>query len=90
MTTEEPITSVDYVKRTIAQADLVERLAKRVKESGDAGSAAELEVEMEKLAFYQNAARGDVKNRVRAAAENAKVFVLGRAVTQRLPKLPSR
>ncbi|MGI8813342.1 MAG: hypothetical protein ACR2IH_12580 [Pyrinomonadaceae bacterium] len=87
MTTEETSESLDYVKRTIAQADLVERLAKKVKESGDVASAAKLEVEMEKLAYYQNAAKGDIRGRARAAVENANAFVLGRAVTQRLPKL---
>lgn len=76
-----------YIERTIAQADVVENLARKQKESGDASLASQLEVEMEKLAFFQNAAQGNHKRRAQNVIEKARSVMRGRAVTQPLPRL---
>lgn len=78
---------VIYIERTIAQADVVENLARKQKESGDASLASQLEVEMEKLAFFQNAAQGNHKRRAQNVIEKARSVMRGRAVTQPLPRL---
>lgn len=78
---------VIYIERTIAQADVVENLARKQKESGDASLASQLEVEMEKLAFFQNAAQGNHKRRAQNVIEKARSVMRGRAVTQPLPRI---
>lgn len=78
---------VSYIERTVEQAGLVEKLALKQKESGDLALAAQLEIEMEKLAFFQNTAKGDHKRRARNVIEKARGVMRGRAVTQPLPRL---
>ena len=84
---EDQKVPVSYIERTVAQAEVVETLARRQKESGDASLAAQLEVEMEKLAFFQNTAKGDHKRRAQSAIEKARGVMRGRAVTQPLPRI---
>ena len=79
---------INYIERTVEQADLVEKLARQVKADPDpAASVKQLEVEMERLAFYQNTAKGNPKKRAARAIEIARSTAVGRAVTQPLPPL---
>ena len=75
---------MDFIKRTIAQSEVVEKLALRAKQTKSEADIQQLEIEMEALAFYQNTAKGDPKERARHAIETARATVLGRAVTQPL------
>lgn len=84
---EDQKVPISYIERTVAQAGVVENLARRQKESGDPSIAAQLEVEMEKLAFFQNAAQGNHKRRAQNVIEKARGIMRGRAVTQPLPRL---
>jgi hypothetical protein len=87
MSTEEKQENVSYLERTIAQAAVVEKLTAQAAESKDPGTLKQLEIEVEKLAFYENAAKGDARARAAFAVERARATVLGRAVTQPLPPL---
>jgi hypothetical protein len=80
------IPNQEYLRKAADQAHVVRELAEKVKE-GDEKKAAELEIEMERLAFYQASARGNAKERARKVIESAKTTVIGRAITQPLPKL---
>jgi hypothetical protein len=75
---------VDYIELTLAQVQAVEKLAERHKSSPSLDSASQMEIEVEKLCFYQNSAKGAPKIRAKQAYDQAKALVLGRAVTQRL------
>ena len=80
--------SIAYIERTVAQADLVERLGRELKKNpDDQAKAQQLEIEMERLAFYQNAAKGNPRGRAANVIDIARSTVLGRAVTQPLPKV---
>jgi len=87
MSTENEKVPVNYIERTVAQAAVVEKLALEQKETGNAALAAQLEVEMEKLAAYLNAAGSRPKARAQKVIEIAKGAMRGRAVTQPLPRL---
>ena len=78
----------NYIQRTVEQADLVEKLARQVKtDPNNSAAVQQLEVEMERLAFYQNTAKGNPKNRAARVIEVARATAIGRAVTQPLPPL---
>jgi hypothetical protein len=87
MTNEQQKVPISYIERTIAQADVVEKLAVQQKEAPNDAAAAQLEIEMEKLAFFQNAAKGNPKGRAKAVSDIARSSMLAKAVTQPLPKL---
>ena len=88
MSQEQAKVPIDHIKRTVEQADLVEKLAREVKSgSADAAATQQLEIEMERLAFYQNTAKGNPKARAARVIEMARATVLARAVTQPLPRL---
>lgn len=79
---------IDYIQRTVQQADVVEKLAQQVKRNPkDQAAAQQLEIEMERLAFYQNTAKGNPKSRAAHVIEIARATALGRAVTRPLPPL---
>lgn len=87
MSREQKKVSIDYIKRAVDQADKVEKLALAAKASKEAKDIQQLEIEMEALAFYQNTAAGNPKARAKKAIEIARATVLGRAVTQPLPRI---
>ena len=73
---------VNYIELTLKQAKAVEETADRHKESPTKDSALQLEIELEKLCFYQTSAKGKPKIRALQAAERAKAIVLARAITK--------
>jgi hypothetical protein len=87
MSSEENKVPVSYIERAVAQAEVVDKLAKEVEEAPGEMNSRQLEIETEKLAYYQNAAKGNPKLRAKIAVEIARSCVLGRAVTQPLPPL---
>jgi len=88
MNQEQPIVPIDHIQRTVQQADVVEKLALQVKaDPKDLAAAQQLEIEMERLAFYQNTAKGNPKARAARVIEIARSTVLSRAVTKPLPPL---
>ena len=79
---------LSLIERTVRQAELVEQLGRELKKnSGDVAKAQQLEIEMERLAFYQTAAKGNPRGRAANVIDIARSTVLGRAVTQPLPKV---
>ena len=85
---EKNKTQLSLIERTVRQAELVDRLGRELKKnSGDIAKAQELEIEMERLAFYQTAAKGNPRGRAANVIDIARATVLGRAVTQPLPKV---
>lgn len=87
MSNEEKKVSIDHIKRAVDQADKVEKLAQQAKSSKDPKDGQQLEIEMEALAFYQTAAKGNPKSRARTVIEIARATALSRAITQPLPPL---
>jgi hypothetical protein len=87
MSTEEKKENLSYLERTLAQVAVVDKLTAQAAESKDPGTLKQLEIEVEKLAFYENAAKGDPRSRAALAVERARATLLGRAVTQPLPPL---
>ncbi|HLA96530.1 MAG TPA: hypothetical protein VK612_12480 [Pyrinomonadaceae bacterium] len=87
MSNEHQKVPVNYIERTIAQADVVEKLALQQKSAPNVEAGTQLEIEMEKLAFFQNAATGNPKGRAQKVSDAARSSVLAKAVTQPLPKL---
>jgi hypothetical protein len=73
---------VDYIKLTLQQAELVEKLAREAKANKGDSDLKRLEIEIEALAFYRNAAKGDPKARAQKALKAARASVLGHAVVQ--------
>ena len=81
-------TQLSLIERTVRQAELVEQLGRELKKNpGDHARAQQLEIEMERLAFYQTAAKGNPRGRAANVIDIARSTVLGRAVTQPLPKV---
>jgi len=81
-------TQLFLIERTVRQAELVEQLGRELKKnSGDTAKAQQLEIEMERLAFYQTAAKGNPRGRAANVIDIARSTALGRAVTQPLPKV---
>ena len=79
---------LSLIERTVRQAELVEQLGRELKKnSDDVAKAQQLEIEMERLAFYQTAAKGNPRGRAANVIDIARSTVLGRAVTQPLPKV---
>lgn len=76
---------VDYIERTLSQVETVHKAADRLTSSEDKESADQLEIEIEKLCFYQNSAKGNPKVRAEQTAERVRALVLGNAITQPLP-----
>lgn len=87
MSNEQDKVSIDYIKLTLEQAEKVEKLALQTKSSEDPKEILQLEIEMEALAFYQNTAKGNPRRRAAKVIDIARSTVLGRAVTQPLPKV---
>lgn len=87
MSNEATKIPVDHLQRTVEQADLVEKLAADIESSPDEKKAAKLEMEMDRLAFFVNVARGDHAKRAKTVIEIARNTVLGRAITQPLPQI---
>lgn len=87
MSNEQKKVPIDHIQRTVQQAELVERLATEYKEVPSDELTQRLEIEMEALAFFQTTAKGNPRARARHVIERARSVVLGRAVTQPLPKL---
>jgi hypothetical protein len=85
---EKNKTQLSLIERTVRQAELVEQLGRELKKNGgDVAKAQQLEIEMERLAFYQTAAKGNPRGRAANVIDIARSTVLGRAVTQPLPKV---
>lgn len=80
-------TRLSLIERAVKQAELVERLGHELKKNPDPAKAQQLEIEMERLAFYQTAAKGNPRGRAANVIDIARSTVLGRAVTQPLPKV---
>lgn len=87
MSSEENKVPVSYIERAVNQAEVVDKLAKQQEEEPDEARAKQLEIESEKLAYFQNAAKGNPKLRAKVVVEIARASVMGRAVTQPLPPL---
>lgn len=79
---------LSLIERTVRHAELVEQLSRELKKNpDDIAKAQQLEIEMERLAFYQTAAKGNPRRRAANVIDVARASVLGRAVTQPLPKV---
>ena len=78
-------TAEKLIERILKQADIVDAAIEHAKATPGEGAAKQVEIEVEKLCFYQTAAKGSPGQRAVAAAETARSFVLGKAVTQRRP-----
>ena len=82
MDNAQATTPVNYIELTLKQAESVEQAADRHKDSPGEDTALQLEIELEKLCFYQVSAKGKPNVRARLAAESARASVLGRVITQ--------
>lgn len=82
MDNAQATTPVNYIELTLKQVESVEQAAERNKNEPDSESALQLEIELEKLCFYQTSAKGNPNVRARQAAGSARASVLGRAITQ--------
>lgn len=74
---------VDYIKLTLEQVETVRKAASDLKDSPGKESEHDLEIELEKLCFYQNSAKGKPKIRAFQATELVRAIVLGRAIMQK-------
>lgn len=83
MAEEQEKPAVNYIELTLKQVEAVEQAADRLKASPGEDSNKQLEIELEKLCFYQTSAKGKPKVRAKQAAERAMAAVLGRVITQR-------
>lgn len=81
MENDQEKASVNYIELTLKQADAVDEAAKRHKESPGKDTEKQIEVELEKLCFYQASAKGNPKVHTRQASEKARAIVLARAIT---------
>ncbi len=77
---------INYIELTLKQVETVQHAADRLRASASEESNRQLEIELEKLCFYQNSAKEKPKIRAQQATERVRAIVLGRAITQRLPK----
>lgn len=77
---------VDYIELTIKQADSVDAAVEKAKASPGEKAMKQVEIEVEKLCFYQTAARGKPKVRAQHAAELARAIVLEKAITKQPPE----
>ena len=78
---------VNYIELTLGQVETVHKAADRLKTSEDKESADLLEIELEKLCFYQNSAKGQPKVRAQQTAERVRAIILSQAIIQPLPKV---
>lgn len=83
MAEEQEELPVNYIELTLKQVEAVEQAADRLKASPGEESNRQLEIELEKLCFYQTSARGKPEIRAKQAAGRARSAVFGRVVTQR-------
>ena len=83
MAEEQQKPLINYVELTLKQVEAVEYAADRLKASPGEKSNRQLEIELEKLCFYQTSARGKPNIRAKQAAERARTSVLGRVIMQR-------
>jgi hypothetical protein len=81
MDNDQERTPVNYIELTLKQADVVDEAANRHKESPGKDTEMQIEIELEKLCFYQASAKGNPKMRAQQAAESARAIVLARAIT---------
>ena len=82
MDNAQATTPVNYIELTLKQAETVEQAADRHKSAPGSDTDLQLEIELEKLCFYQTSAKGKPNVRARQAAESARASVLGRAITR--------
>ncbi|MGH9946356.1 MAG: hypothetical protein ACRD6X_04080 [Pyrinomonadaceae bacterium] len=73
---------VNYAQMAASQAKQVEDLEKRVKESPSPALTEELDRSIDKLRFYQTAAKGQPRTRAAKAAAAAKRAAIGKAIVQ--------
>ena len=73
---------VNYVDKTIKQADEVDAAVENAKATPTEGAMWPVEVELEKLSFYRTAAKGNPKKRAHEAAETSRKATLSKAITQ--------
>lgn len=83
MDNDQEKTPVNYIELTLKQADAVDQAADRHKESPGKETEKQIEIELEKLCFYQASAKGNPQARAKQAAETARTAVLSRAITPR-------
>ncbi len=74
------VLEVNYAEMAASQQKQVAELEARVKESPSDALNYELDRQLDKLRFYDNAAQGDPRSRAAKAAATAKKSVLGKAV----------
>ena len=79
---EEDAKPVNYVDKTIKQADEVDAAVEKAKTSPTEEAMWPVEVELEKLSFYRTAAKGNPKKRANEAANTARTVALANAITQ--------
>lgn len=79
--------SNEKLKNVMRQAAIVEDLARRQKESPSLDLGIKLEIETDRLAFLNSAAKRDAAERARFVIAKARLAMLGRAITQPLPPL---
>ena len=80
-------TQISLIERAVKQAELVDRLGRELKKDPSPAKAQQVEIEMERPAFFQTAAKGNPRGRAANVVDIARSTVLGRAVTQPLPKV---
>lgn len=81
MAEEQEELPVNYIELTLKQVEVVEQAADWLKASPGEESNRQLEIELEKLCFYQTSAKGTPKTRAQQAAESSRASVLRRAIT---------
>ncbi len=78
------VLEVNYAELAVTQQKQVAELEARVKESPSEALNDELDRQLDKLRFFENAANGDPRTRAAQAAAAAKKAVIGKAVVQPL------
>lgn len=76
------VLEVNYAEMAASQGKGVAEIETRLKESPSDALNAELDRQLDKLRFYENAAKGDPRARAAKAAAAAKKSALGKAVVQ--------
>jgi hypothetical protein len=82
---DEKKESENYVELAASQRKVVDELTAKVGEPPSENETKQLEIEREKLLFYQTAANGDPRSRAKNVIERSRSAVLGRAIIQPLP-----